>query len=79
MNEESDQPKQQRASNTQSNNATSINRPTQLQSKQQASVSNNTAPPLSLPTQDDNLSSHDTMNSNTTGTTYVTRIELIRS
>jgi hypothetical protein len=28
-------------------------------------------PPLSLPSEDDNLSSHDTMNSNTPGTTYV--------
>lgn len=55
-----------------------MNRPTQLQSKQQASAANNPAPapapvpaPLLLPSQDENMSSHDTINSNTTGTTYV--------
>lgn len=65
---------QQRSSNNPSN-ANSMNRPTQLQSKQQASTANNPStqplpPPLSLPNQDENTSSHDTMNSNTTGTTY---------
>lgn len=63
------QPKPQRSSNTQSN-TNSINRPTQLQSKQQTSAAPPPAP-ISLPTQDENISSHDTMNSNTPGTTYV--------
>jgi hypothetical protein len=59
-------------------NTSSLNRPSQLQAKQAPSSSTNNIPsPLTLPTQDDNSSSHDPMDTNqsdythTTGTTYV--------
>ncbi|CAF1038237.1 unnamed protein product [Rotaria sp. Silwood1] len=74
VHDETDQPKQQRSSNNQTN-TTPLNRPSHLQSKQQSGSTNNNnnnnnniQSPSTYPNQDDHSSSHDIVNSNQSST-----------